>query len=216
MIRACSRVGLATRHSIFLDGKRLLIHTLYVSVGDHGRERFLSDLRQQFWIIKARAAVRTVWNVYQHCRNHRAEPYIPPMTQLPPVRMEGFVVHGGQLFRPFPGHYRTQEGETLRCTLYMPGDLSCTLGTHTFFVYKFHDYGSSGNDNGTNFTRAQPILAEIWAELDQNQVQQQTSTERIEWEFVPPGIPHMGGTWERLVRLVMTALEAIMTKQAQK
>ena len=63
-IRACSEVGLAARQPIFLDGKhpavRLLIHTLHVSVGHHGRERVLNDLRQQFWIFKARAADESV------------------------------------------------------------------------------------------------------------------------------------------------------------
>lgn len=57
-----SGVGLTARRPILLVEKHpaacILVHTLFVNVGHHGREKILNDLRQQYWITETRAAVR--------------------------------------------------------------------------------------------------------------------------------------------------------------
>jgi hypothetical protein len=37
-----------------------------------------------------------------------------------------------------------------------------------------------------------------------------------EWYFIPPGAPHMGGIWERMVQSVKKALYAVLKEQAPK
>ena len=176
--------------------------------------------------------MKAVWNACQHCRNQRAQPYIPPMAQLPPDRTEGFVAPftntGVDYFGPFQVTIgRTKEkryGVLFTCLAIRAVHLEIahSLSTDSMIMALRRMMARRGkpkkilSDDGTNFIGARRILAEAWAELDQDEIQQRTSAERIEWEFIPSGSPHMGGAWERLVRSVKTALEAIMTEQAPK
>lgn len=55
------------------------------------------------------------------------------------------------------------------------------------------------SDNGTNFTAAAKELhsvAELYPEM--------------KWVFNPPGAPHMGGYWERMVRTVKRGLNVVI------
>ncbi|XP_058816414.1 uncharacterized protein LOC131679695 [Topomyia yanbarensis] len=57
-------------------------------------------------------------------------------------------------------------------------------------------------DNGTNFQGADRILRE---QINQGLSATFTNTS-TKWTFIPPGAPHMGGAWERLVRSVKAAM----------
>ena len=184
-IRECSEIGLAARQPIFSDGKhpavRLLIHTVHVSVGHHRRKRVLNELRQRFWIIKARAAVRTVWNAYQHCRNQRTQSYIPLMAQLPPVRTEGFVAPSTNTridyFVPFQvtiGRRKEKRYGILFTCLAIRAvhlEIAHSLSTDSMImalrriVARRRKPKKILSDNSTNFIGARRILAEAWERL---------------------------------------------------
>ena len=72
---------------VILDPKhrvvRLLIQHQHNLSGHHGQERVLNELRQRFWVLTARAAVRRAWNTCQVCKNKRAAPVPPEMAPLP-------------------------------------------------------------------------------------------------------------------------------------
>ncbi|XP_062715622.1 uncharacterized protein LOC134291641 [Aedes albopictus] len=59
------------------------------------------------------------------------------------------------------------------------------------------------SDNGTNFKGACNELARIDRECAEV-----VTTPSIKWTFIPPATPHMGGSWERMVRSVKEALKA--------
>ncbi|XP_062538221.1 histone H2B-like [Armigeres subalbatus] len=56
------------------------------------------------------------------------------------------------------------------------------------------------SDRGTNFTASSKELGAALKEMNQDQVIQEIVSPHTEWEFLPPASPHMGGSWERLVR----------------
>ena len=66
------------------------------------------------------------------------------------------------------------------------------------------------SDNGTNFTAAEKELQEEVAAINNERVEQDMLVEAIEWHFLPPYAPHMGGVWERLVKSVKTTLQALV------
>jgi transposase InsO family protein len=58
------------------------------------------------------------------------------------------------------------------------------------------------SDNGTNFRGAERELADALQQLDQTKIHNEMTAKGIQWEFIPPRSPHMGGVWERLVQSV--------------
>ena len=66
------------------------------------------------------------------------------------------------------------------------------------------------SDNGMNLRGADRKLRESLAELDQDRITSNLATLQIEWSFNPPSAPHMGGAWDRLVRSVKVAIQAIL------
>ncbi|XP_072934976.1 uncharacterized protein [Epargyreus clarus] len=70
------------------------------------------------------------------------------------------------------------------------------------------------SDNGTNFRGADAEISRSFAALDKRAVQEKASHRGVEWSFIPPGSPHIGGAWERLIRAVKTALRVVLKKRA--
>ena len=56
------------------------------------------------------------------------------------------------------------------------------------------------NDNGTNFQGAANILHDL---------ARRVRTRSIDWRFIPPGTPHRGGVWERLIGMIKRILYSI-------
>jgi hypothetical protein len=71
-------------------------------------------------------------------------------------------------------------------------------------------------DNATCFHGAERELREALAELNQDEIIREMTKRGIEWAFIPPGAPHMGGAWERLVRSVKTSLKTVLKERVPK
>lgn len=74
------------------------------------------------------------------------------------------------------------------------------------------------SDNGTNLRGADTEMKRAYKELLDNRQQLLTETvnKGVEWKFIPPGSPHMGGAWERLIRSVKTALKVVLKERAPR
>lgn len=68
------------------------------------------------------------------------------------------------------------------------------------------------SDNGTSFVGANRHLCEFY----NNTVQDYAASKHIEWCFIPPASPFMGGCWERLVKTVKTALFTTLKERAPR
>ncbi|XP_074036724.1 uncharacterized protein [Leptinotarsa decemlineata] len=62
------------------------------------------------------------------------------------------------------------------------------------------------SDNGTNFKGANEELLKLYHELDHQELTRRMTEMEIEWHFIPPDSPHMGGCWERLIGSVKKIL----------
>ena len=70
-------------------------------------------------------------------------------------------------------------------------------------------------DQGTNFVGARNELQAALKELDNVKIQRELAKDSCDWiefNFNVPHASHMGGTWERMVRSVRSALVAILTQ----
>ncbi|XP_062550259.1 uncharacterized protein LOC134215009 isoform X3 [Armigeres subalbatus] len=63
------------------------------------------------------------------------------------------------------------------------------------------------SDNGTNFRGADRLLKEQIQNISEAMAETFTNA-TTKWVFIPPSAPHMGGSWERMVRSVKSAMEA--------
>ncbi|KAK7930593.1 hypothetical protein WMY93_006988 [Mugilogobius chulae] len=69
------------------------------------------------------------------------------------------------------------------------------------------------SDQGTNFKGGSRELREAFLALEPT-VKEQLSSQQIRFQFNPPNAPHFGGSWEREVRSVKTALRTTLGDQS--
>ena len=56
------------------------------------------------------------------------------------------------------------------------------------------------SDNGTNFVGASKILAKEFLLNSKSAIENKYAHQNVQWHFIPPGAPHMGGLWEAGVK----------------
>ncbi|GBP95144.1 hypothetical protein EVAR_100180_1 [Eumeta japonica] len=71
------------------------------------------------------------------------------------------------------------------------------------------------SDHGTNFVGAAAELSRARLEIEER-MSDEATTRAIRWLRIPPHAPHMGGSWERLVRSIKVALSATLHTRAPK
>ncbi|XP_055542695.1 uncharacterized protein LOC129728288 [Wyeomyia smithii] len=186
----------------------------------HGNtETVVNEVRQQYYIPKLRAVVRTVIRNCQWCKVRKTQPRTPRMAPLPYVRLASFTrpfsYVGLDLFGPLlvkVGRSSAKRWVALFTCLTIRAvhvEIVHTLSTESCIMSVRRFVSRRGapleiySDNGTNFRGADSVLRE------QIQKMAQTFTNtNTKWVFIPPSAPHMGGSWERMVRSVKSAMEA--------
>ncbi|XP_070138806.1 uncharacterized protein [Drosophila bipectinata] len=63
------------------------------------------------------------------------------------------------------------------------------------------------SDNGKNFRATEKAVREELKKIEHDKIT--IKFDGIKWQFNPPGAPHMGGAWERLVRTTKGTLKKI-------
>ena len=59
------------------------------------------------------------------------------------------------------------------------------------------------SDNGTNFVGTEKELLLCFLNLDKQKIASELAQRGVKWKFNPPGAPHHGGVWERLVYAIL-------------
>ncbi|XP_044760231.1 uncharacterized protein LOC123317687 [Coccinella septempunctata] len=226
----------SAKHPIILPNKhpftRLLIQHYHEKYGHQGIELVLNELRQNYWIIDGRSAVKSVFASCQFCRIRRAKPQVPVMGQLPVERLtprvKPFTFTGIDYFGPLTvtvgRRHEKRWGVLFTCLTIRAVHLEVThsLSTDSTIMALRRFIARRGrpktifSDNGTNLHGAMDELKRAIRNIDQNKVENDMQLKEIEWKNIPPAAPHMGGVWERLIRSVKKTFHVILATQRLK
>ncbi|XP_065087100.1 uncharacterized protein LOC135708850 [Ochlerotatus camptorhynchus] len=202
---------------------RKLVQHYHKRCGHTFRETVKNYLRQRYYIENVNAVVKKVSASCIWCKVHRNQPRIPRMAPLPIERLSphlrSFSYVGVDYFGPIEvivGRSRQKRWVVLFTCLVVRAvhleiayDLSaasclmairrlvCRRGPPLEFI----------SDNGTNLKAASKEIIEKIRFIEEECAEAVTDA-RTRWKFIPPATPHMGGSWERLVRTVKDALRA--------
>ncbi|XP_035712907.1 uncharacterized protein LOC110856404 [Folsomia candida] len=231
-----AQVDAAMRRPVILDARhpytRLLIAHFHRQCGHHGTEKILNEIRQQFYVVHLRPAVKNAQQSCQACKNFKAKPSPPEMGQLPVARLDSHVIPfhrtGLDYFGPIEVIVkRSREkryGALFTClvTRAVHLELAHSLSTDSCILAIRRFVGRRGcpahlySDNGINFRGADNELKTALQEINQQQIENECATRGIIWHWNPPSAPHFGGSWERLVRSVKTALGKVLLQKNLK
>jgi hypothetical protein len=217
-----------------LDGDdeyvRLMINHHHTAAGHPGMERTMADLRAKYFILRLRTVLRGLVRSCRACRIIKCTPKPPLMGQLPPERLAQGERPFSRCGLDFFGPLLVRSG---RRTEKKYGALFTCLTTRAIHIELAHSLSADAaimtirrmaarrgyptvmfSDNGTNFHGADRELKAAVQELrhDSNLLTELT-TRNVDWRFISPSSPHMGGAWERLIRSVKVALSATLKER---
>ncbi|XP_037029723.1 uncharacterized protein LOC119069705 [Bradysia coprophila] len=186
--------------------------------GHAGAQFLIAKLRERFWIVKTRKAVRRVIKKCVVCKRFGKAETTVPIAPLPENRVKDakvFEVTGIDLAGPL---YLKDNSKVwvviFTCGIYRAVHIESveSINTEQFILALSRFISHCGriaiiySDNGTNFVKA----ASLFGKLDWKRIQEATNVHRIQWIFNPPASPWWGGFWERLVRTLKEYLRKIL------
>ena len=161
------------------------------------------------------------------CRKQRAGVSQPFMADLPQERMQErvfpFTNTGVDYFGPFEVKFMRKTMKRWRCLFtclttravhieVVPSlEAETCLTAITRFIARRGKPGTILSDNGINFVGAAKEMRDCINAWNQSDIEKSSSARKdIKWKFNPPGAPHFGGIWERLVRSCKKAMIAVL------
>ena len=211
---------------VILDGghavTRLLIRHYHEKMNHANVRTLINEIRQKFCITKLTKALKSVITHCALCQLRRAKPTYPRMGDLPEARLDHgcipFAHCGIDYFGPFRvaiGRKRDKRwGVLFTCltTRAVHLEIADSLSADSAIMAIQRMTARRGqpsvfySDNGTNLRGASEELREALRELDNEKLLNFGAKNGIKWVFIPPAAPHMGGSWESLVKCVKNAL----------
>ena len=229
-----AKVAHESRHQVLLspnhDVTRLIINDKHRRLAHSGPDHVLCSLRERYWILRGRAAVKKWTTQCWFCKKRRATPSPPMMADLPASRVNQagppFSAVGLDFFGPIAvRRFRKTEKRygcifTCMATRSVHIEIAHSLDTDSFIMALRRMIARRGrprqifSDNGTNLKAGERELRACLREFNQTQITDAMTQEDIDWKFNPPASPHFGGVWERVVRSVKRALVAVIGHDA--
>lgn len=217
-----------------LDGKSpiacLLIEHYHRMFYHANHATVMNEIRQRYWILSLRSTVKKIVHRCQWCRVRKARPQMPPTGDLPQERLAHstypFTCAAVDYFGPMTvtvGRRKEKRwGVLFTCltTRAVHLELAPSLSTSSMIMALRRMSARRGtprvvySDNATNFVGADRELTRETAKMKRTEVINAAQLEGVTWKFIPPGAPHMGGAWERMVRTVKIALSAVLREKS--
>jgi len=187
-----------------------------------GCEWVVSQMRQKYWITRARSVVKKVRYSCMKCRKLFNAPCVQQMANLPAERLDPskppFTFTGVDCFGPLLIKRGRTEIKRYGCiytclttrAIHLE-KLDC-MNTDSFlngfrrFVSRRGFPEKVFSDNGSNFVGGKAELEKSLQQLNESKIYRYALAKGVEWNFIPPNAPHMGGVWERMVQTVKKVL----------
>ncbi|XP_062541971.1 uncharacterized protein LOC134209969 [Armigeres subalbatus] len=225
-------VSYDTKFPIILPkGHRLTIlviewyHRYYLHANN---ETVINEVRQRFHIPCLRTLVRNLSKKCMQCRVMKAKPTYPREAPLPEARLSPHIRPFSFVGLDYFGPILVKVGRSLvkrwvalfTCLTIRAVHLevvhslsteACKMAIRRFVVRRGAPL-EIRSDNGTNFIGANRELQQQIKEMNQ-QLSEVFTNAVTKWVFNPPSAPHMGGSWERLVRSIKTAFSTLTTNR---
>jgi len=222
------------KHPILLSSTSaltdLIIRDQHLNNFHIGPQLLLTTLREIYWIIHARSAIRRILNKCVLCFRMRPRSAVQQMADLPAVRVvpsRAFTHTGVDYAGPFNIKIsRNKSGKAYLClficmaTKAVHLELVSDLSTDAFlnalkrFISRRGKCKTVLSDNGKNFLGASNMLRQVGELLTSPEHRAKTidftSNQGITWNFIPPHSPHMGGLWEANIKAVKTHLKTVI------
>lgn len=203
---------------------RKLILSYHEKFGHANRETVFNELRQKFHIPNLRAAIGQVTRSCMKCKVLRCRPRVPMMAPLPVQRISPQLRPFSAVGVDYLGPVEVSVGRrtekrwialftclTIRAVhleiAHSLSSQSCLMAIKRF-ICKRGCPEEFFSDNGTNFKGASKEVLEVLNHVENDCAEAVTSA-TTKWNFNPPGAPHMGGIWERMVRSVKEAINVL-------
>ena len=223
-----------SRHQILLfpshQVTRLIVSDRHRRLCHSGPDHVLCSLRQRYWIVRGRSAVKKWTADCFYCKRRRAAPRPPLMAELPAGRVEStgppFRRVGIDYFGPITVKKMRKSEKRYGClvtclaTRAVHIEIAHSLDTDSLIMALRRMIARRGrpsqiySDNGTNLKAGEKELRLCLQRLNQAQLADALTQEQVDWCFSPPASPHFGGSWERLVRSAKRALYAVIGDRA--
>ncbi|XP_021959265.1 uncharacterized protein LOC110855152 [Folsomia candida] len=196
----------------------MLIRESHLENSHAGAQFLMGKLREEYWILQGRQAIKKVISSCVRCRRFSAKEPTVPRGQLPDNRVKMgkvFEVIGVDYAGPLYLKDKSKVWFCLfTCAVYRCVHLEVvnSLSTEAFIMTLDRFIARRGrpsviySDNGTNFVGA----VNLFKNIDWSQVEKETETKRIKWIFNPPSSPWWGGWWERLVKTVKDLIKRML------
>lgn len=218
------------KQPIILDSKHrfteLLVHRQHEVCMHTGKDLVVNQLRQDYWILNIKAAVKRCFRDCCFCKNRKSRPAPPEMGPLPEYRLTPYVrpfnFCGVDYFGPIEvkigRRIEKRYGVLFTCLTIraIHIEVASSLDTSSMIMALRRFVSIQGcpnemwSDNGTNLKGADKELRLHIKSLDQSEIQEEMSVKGILWHFIPPLSPHMGGSWERMIGLVKTTIKTTL------
>lgn len=227
-----SNLSNQTKFPILLPRKSwltsLVVHEHHTQTFHGGVADTLAAIRDAYWIPKGRQVVKGLLNRCIPCKILEGKsmklPGPPPLPAERVVYTEPFQTVGVD----YSGAITITNSDdnvpkkfyvclftcatTRAVHLELARDMSATTFLQLFrrFVARRSTPRIMISDNGTNFTATSKFLRELY---NNPEVKSHLHNFHVEWKFLPPRAPWMGGFYERLIGVVKNCIRKVLYKK---
>ncbi|XP_067205391.1 uncharacterized protein [Linepithema humile] len=230
-----ANIPYSARHQMVLPSNhsftRLLIQHEHSRLLHAGSQTTLASLRQGFWPLNGRNAVRHIIRRCIKCFRTAPSTVQPIMGNLPKQRVQrsrAFSNVGIDFCGPFQlRESKRRNVKTIKSyaaifvclvTKAVHIEITFDLSAEGFIHVLKRFIGRRGNpthifsDNATNFVGADRELKEFYIMFtkEKHKIVYDSISQRIQWHFIPPRAPNFGGIWEAAVRSFKTHFKRVV------